>query len=162
MSARSAIRQPPAGTAQSPYVPLVGIAALLGIALLLVSMVRITGVGATKDPLAPVVVERDLRFEDRADGSIAVFDSDRSVQIDRVAPGTNGFLRGALRGLARERRREGIGPELPFRLTGHSDGRLLLTDPGTGHFIDLGSFGPTNAAAFAHLLPAAAGPAPHP
>ena len=75
--------------------------------------------------------------------------------IDTVAPGTNGFLRGTMRGLARERKRQGIGPELPFRLIGRADGRLTLEDPGTGRRVDLESFGPTNAAVFAQLMASA-------
>ena len=72
--------------------------------------------------------------------------------VETVAPGTNGFLRGTMRGLARERKRQGIGAELPFRMIGRADGRLTLEDPGTGRRVDLGSFGPTNAAAFARLM----------
>jgi putative photosynthetic complex assembly protein len=71
-----------------------------------------------------------------------------------VAPGTNGFLRGTLRGLARERKREGLDGTVPFRLSQTRAGHLLLTDPATGRFVDLGSFGPTNAAVFARLLTA--------
>ena len=66
--------------------------------------------------------------------------------------GENGFFRGALRGLARERRRAGLGSEQPFQLIGRADGRLTLTDPATGQRIDLESFGPTNAAVFARFM----------
>ena len=59
-----------------------------------------------------------------------------------------------MRGLARERKRQGIGPELPFQLVGRADGRLTLIDPGTGRRVDLESFGPTNAAAFVRLMAA--------
>ena len=62
-----------------------------------------------------------------------------------VAPGTNGFLRGVLRGLARERKLERSAIEPPFRLTRWADGRLSLEDPATGRRIDdLEAFGPTN------------------
>jgi hypothetical protein len=37
-------------------------------------------------------------------------------------------------------------------LIGHADGRLTLLDPMTGTRVDLGSFGPTNAAVFARFL----------
>ena len=66
--------------------------------------------------------------------------------------GANGFLRGTLRGLARERKRQGVGAEQPFRLIGRADGRLTLEDPATGRRVDLESFGPTNAAVFAQML----------
>jgi putative photosynthetic complex assembly protein len=57
-----------------------------------------------------------------------------------------------MRGLARERRRQGVGADIPFQLIGRSDGRLTLVDPGTGRRVDLESFGPTNAAVFARLM----------
>jgi putative photosynthetic complex assembly protein len=69
-------------------------------------------------------------------------------------PGTNGFVRGVLRGLARERRRQGLGSEIPFHLAQRADGRLTLVDPATERVIDLKAFGPTNTQAFARLLEA--------
>jgi putative photosynthetic complex assembly protein len=73
--------------------------------------------------------------------------------IDTLPPGSNGFVRGALRGLARERRRRGLGPEAaPMRLTQWSDGSLTLVDLATDVKIEVESFGPTNAAAFHELL----------
>ena len=62
--------------------------------------------------------------------------------------------------LARSRQRAGQGPEQPFVLTGHTDGRLVLLDPVTGDRINLESFGPTNAAVFAQLRPSAPVPTP--
>jgi putative photosynthetic complex assembly protein len=135
-----------------PKAPLVAIALLIGSTLLAVAAVRYTGIGMVSVPDAPVVAVRAFRFEDRQDGSIAVLDENGRDQVDSVAPGTNGFVRGTLRGLARERKRAGVGPEVPFHLVGHADGRLTLEDPGTGRRVDLGSFGPTNAAAFARLM----------
>jgi len=135
-----------------PRAPLVAVALLIGLTLLAVAGVRYTGMGVVIVPDAPTVAVRALRFEDRQDGSIAVLDANGEHQIDSVAPGTNGFLRGTLRGLARERKRAGVGPEVPFQLVGHADGRMTLKDPGTGRRVDLASFGPTNAAAFARLM----------
>jgi putative photosynthetic complex assembly protein len=74
--------------------------------------------------------------------------------VDVLPPGTNGFVRGVLRGLARERRRQEIGQQPPFRLTLWDDGRLSLEDETTGRRIELEAFGPTNLAAFARLLAA--------
>jgi putative photosynthetic complex assembly protein len=135
-----------------PRAPLIGIAVLLGTVLLFVGFVRLTGIGAERVVDAPTVVEKSLRFEDRSDGSIAVYDASRDVLIDTIAPGSNGFMRGTLRGLARERKRQGVGAEVPFRLVAHSDGRLTLIDTGTARRVDLDAFGPTNVAAFAQLL----------
>ena len=134
-----------------PRGPLLGAAALIAVALVAVAVVRITGVGASHVPDAPTVVTRELRFEDQADGSIAVYDN-RDNRLVETVTGTQGFLRGTLRGLARERKRQAIGAQQPFRLMGRADGRLTLEDPATGRRVDLESFGPTNAAVFAHLL----------
>ncbi|MGQ0700950.1 MAG: photosynthetic complex assembly protein PuhC [Panacagrimonas sp.] len=138
--------------ASFPRLPLYAAMALIGITLALVAAVRLTGVGDLRTPQMTIVAERELRFQDQRDGSITVHDAATDELIERVAPGTNGFLRGTLRGLARDRKRQGIGPLPAFLLTGRSDGRLLLEDPTTKRLIDLGSFGPTNAAVFARLL----------
>lgn len=143
-----------------PKLPLYSAGLLILAALLLVAGVRATGEGEVRTPQTAVVAERLLHFVDGPDGSIGVRDARDEHLIETVAPGTNGFLRGTLRGLARERKREGIGPEIAFRLTGRSDGRLLLEDPATHRLVDLGSFGPTNAAVFARLLSDNT-PAPH-
>jgi putative photosynthetic complex assembly protein len=132
--------------------PMMVIGSLLLVILGLVATVRLTGVGAIHVPDAASVSVREFRFEDRGDGSIEVLDARDGRLVERVAPGSNGFLRGTLRGLARERKREGVGPDLPFKLIGRADGRLTLEDPGTGRRVDLESFGPTNAAVFAKLM----------
>ena len=135
-----------------PRAPLFALGALVLASVLTVAAVRITGVGVVRVPDAPTVAVREFRFEDRPDGSIVVLDASGKQLVDTVAPGSNGFLRGTMRGLARERMRQGVGRELPFRMVGHSDGRLTLEDPGTGRRVDLGSFGPTNAAVFAQIM----------
>ena len=142
----------PFGDRPFPRPPLLGAAALVLAALLSVALVRTTGFGVSHEPVPASAVVRDLRFEDRPDGAIAVYDANADAPVQMVAPGTNGFIRGALRGLARERKRQGLGPDLPFRLSRTVDDRLLLEDPATGRVVDLGAFGPTNAAAFARLL----------
>ena len=67
-----------------------------------------------------------------------------------------GFVRGVMRGLARDRRARGIDNRPPFTLTLWRDGELSLTDTATGRTIELSAFGPTNRATFAALLPAQA------
>lgn len=131
---------------------LFGAAALLGLVLLSATAGRMTGVGTLHAPPAEARESRDLRFLDRADGAVAVYDADGERLLDVLAPGTNGFIRGVMRGLARERMLRGAGDEVPFRLLRGSDHRLLLSDPATGRLIGLDAFGSTNAAAFARLL----------
>jgi putative photosynthetic complex assembly protein len=133
-------------------VPLRAAMVLVLLSMLVIGVSRLTGIGFSHVPDAEAVAVRELRFEDRPDGSIAVIDARAGRELDTVAPGSNGFLRGTLRGLARERKRMSLGPEIPFRLLGRSDGRLTLEDPATGRRVDLESFGPTNAAVFARLL----------
>ena len=136
-----------------PRLPLAAMGALVLVTLIGVAVVRLSGVSASQQADAPTTAERTLRFQDRSDGGIAVLDARSGAVLEVVAPGTNGFLRSAMRGLVRERKRQGQGPEMPFQLLGRADGRLTLQDPGTGRRIDLESFGPSNAAAFARLLP---------
>ena len=147
----------PSPSSTTPIVPLVAMAALVLSCLVGVSAVRLTGLSTVQQADAATLSMRQLRFEDRADGSIAVLDADSGSLLATVAPGTNGFLRSAMRGLVRERKRQGLGPETPFELLGRVDGRLTLVDPGTGRRIDLESFG-TNSAVFAQLLPTSGDP----
>lgn len=105
---------------------------------------------------AAIVAERALRFEDLQGGDIGIFDDASGERIDTLAPGQDNFMRGMVRALVRERRKAGIGRELPFHLSLHGDGHLLLADPATGERLDLGSFGSENISDFARLLPAGA------
>jgi putative photosynthetic complex assembly protein len=107
----------------------------------------------TFPPTATVLASRDLRFEDRPDGSIAVTNATDGALVQMLAPGSNGFIRATLRGIVRERKLEDIGQAPPFRLTAYADGRLTLEDLATGRRIDLEAFGHTNLAAFTRLLP---------
>ena len=70
--------------------------------------------------------------------------------------GEQGFLRGVLRSLMRERRRSGLDLRAPLALLARPDGRLTLSDPSTGQRIDLESFGPSNLAVFAPWVAAPA------
>lgn len=134
-----------------PRGALAGAAGLVVIALSGAAYGRLTGQSATAPPAASVVASRSLRFADRADGAVVVTEAGGGP-VAVVAPGTNGFLRGVLRGLAQERLRQDAGAATPFVLTRWSDGRLSLTDPVTRRSIYLEAFGPSNVAPFAVLL----------
>ncbi len=129
---------------------LVGIGVLVLAVLIAVAAVRWSGASA-REPDAPSVATRLLRFEDRPDGSIAVIDARSGATLERLR-GEQGFIRGALRALTRERRMRDVGPTPPFELAARADGRLTLVDPSTGARIDLESFGPANAGVFARLM----------
>ena len=131
---------------------LVSAAALLGFVLAATGAARLTGTGRDGTPAGTPVASRLLTFADRADGAIVVQDPAARKVVAIVEPGTNGFVRGTLRGLARERRQHAVGAEPPFRLTHWTDGRLSLDDTATGRRIDLEAFGPSNALAFARFF----------
>ena len=139
-----------------PRRALIGIGVVLFSTVIAAGAVRLSGT-SIREADGVALVSRWLRFEDRPDGSVVVIDADSKAIIHTVT-GENGFFRGTLRGLARERRRNGLGSEQPFELIGRADGRLTLVDPATGQRIDLESFGPTNAAVFAQLLHASPPP----
>lgn len=126
------------------------IGALVLAALLGTAAVRLSGTAISEPDAKPVAI-RALRFEDGADGSVVVTDG-ASGQTVATITGEQGFLRGTLRALARERKRIGAGSQAPFELVLRSDARLTLMDPVTQQRIDLESFGPTNAGVFARLL----------
>jgi putative photosynthetic complex assembly protein len=138
---------------QAPSLPLTAMAVLVLCSVIGVAAVRLSGDSAVQQADAPTVSVRTLRFEDQDNGSIVILDAAQGGTLYTVPPGTNGFLRSTVRGLVRERKRQGLGAETPFVLVGHDDGRITLQDPGTGRRIDLESFGPTNSGVFAQLLP---------
>ncbi len=100
-----------------------------------------------------VVETRSLRFTDRADGALVIDDVGRGTTAAILPHGVNnGFIRGVLRGMARDRLLRHVGRAAPFTLTLFADDALTLSDPSTGRNIELGSFGPTNRQSFADLL----------
>jgi putative photosynthetic complex assembly protein len=105
----------------------------------------------TREIDAQAVITKQLRFEDRSDGSIAVI-SATDGRVVKVIEGEAGFVRGILRAMARERRIKEVNQAIPFELIARADGRLTLLDPATGNRIDLESFGKDNVIEFAVLL----------
>jgi len=141
---------PPADPHRIPPGVLKAIGLLLLVTVGAVAAVRLSGV-PIRAPDAQATETRALRFEDRADGSVAVIDFATRAEVARLA-GEGGFARGALRALARERKLRGLDGSEPFLLIARADGRLTLDDPATGQRIDLESFGPMHAGTFARLL----------
>lgn len=135
-----------------PRTALIGAGALLMVTLLAAGGSRLAQNGATQWSTDEPAFSMALRFEDQADGSVAVFLDDDAQALVAAEPGGSGFIRGVLRGLGRERKLLGISASEPYRLMSWSDGRLALSDPATGINIDLESFGATNKEAFARLM----------
>jgi putative photosynthetic complex assembly protein len=133
---------------------------LIGFAVIVISSIALAGIGRQtgiydNTPKSTPVVARDLFFRDQPDGSVLVFDARfPQAPIEVVPPATNGFLRATVRGLARQRLRQDVGPAIPFRLTEWADGRLTLEDPVTHRKVEMEAFGITNEEAFARIITA--------
>jgi putative photosynthetic complex assembly protein len=148
----------PTKSAAVPKPALVGIFLMLGFTFLATIGGKTFDIGTVKNPEAEVAVVRELRFEDRESGALLIFEGDTDDLVYAIEPGTNsGFVRGVLRGFARERHRSGVGSEPPFLLSALVDGRMFLEDPETGRKVPLDGFGRTNAEAFARILVAKGG-----
>lgn len=150
----------PAARGATPYrivspLLLASAGSMVAAALLATFIGAAVGTGPAQ-PDGAADAERLLRFADREDGAVIV--ADAAGQVLDVVTGQQGFLRGTLSGLTRIRRTEGIGQDPPFRLAALAGGRLVLTDTATGKTVELGAFGPTNAAVFARMLTLAPGP----
>jgi putative photosynthetic complex assembly protein len=138
-----------------PHGALLAIGTLIGISLLLVMYGKFTGnTESTKLVSDETVIEqnRDLRFVDQEGGVVVVYDATDHSKVHTLAPGTENFIRGVLRGLVRERRSLELGDESPFRLMNIGNGQLVLQDLATNRQINLNAFGQTNASSFAQLL----------
>ena len=123
---------------------------IIAFSLISVGLIRITGNGPDQLAAAPTV-QRSLLFQDYKDHGVLVADGLTGEKLT-VLYGEQGFVRGALRALSRERHSRGIGSDKPFDLIARVDGRVTLMDPSTGQRVDLESFGPTNTAEFSRFL----------
>ena len=129
----------------------IGFALFLIACLALVAWVRWTGPAPTDNISARAEQVRTLRFVDQDDGSIQVIDATTGADVHNFE-GEQGFVRGTLRALVRDRRLQGLGADQPFELIAHDAGRLSLRDPATGSTIALESFGSKNTGVFARLM----------
>lgn len=144
-----------------PRGPLLGALAVVLVAGSAAIAARVFGVGATREgtpatgaAAAAPVERRVLRFADAPDGGILVYDARSNTLATRLAPGGDGFLRGALRAMTRGRMLAGVGQAPPFVLTRWTDGRLTIDDVSTRMHIAVSSFGPTQVASFERLMAA--------
>lgn len=115
-----------------------------------ITLAAVSGKPGSSAQRASQVIE--LRFEDRQDGALAVLDGSTERELVVLAPGSNNFIRGVLRGMFRVRKLEALGRDVPFRLAADASGKLTLEDRELGRRVELDSFGPDNAAAFRDLL----------
>lgn len=133
---------------------LIAALAFIAASIALVAFGRYTGIGTVRITEGAPIAMRDLAFFLQDDGRLRVVDVQTGDRIAALEPKDDGFIHGAMRGLARERKVRGGAADAPWRLIEWDDGKLTLSDVATGLRIDLNAFGPTNRGAFARLLDA--------
>ena len=140
-----------------PKGALVAVGALLALTVGGTAAVRLVRASAPAPVIEapPAVAAVSLNFADAADGSVHVLNAASGATVAVLAPDTNGFVRGVMRGMARDRMSRHIGAAPPFRLSRDREGKLWLQDTATRRLIDLDAFGDGNRAAFAGFLPGA-------
>ncbi len=104
-----------------------------------------------------VIEKTSLIFKDDTNGDIlieVVTDTinAKEAKYQMRLSGEQGFVRGTLRALARERKSRNLSRDVPFDLELHQDGRLSIKDPLTNSFIALEAFGPDNVDVFLKIL----------
>lgn len=134
-----------------PKALLMACAALVVLALLGVSVVRLTGSAHTSDWRPLTVDTLSFRFADGENGEILALNADTGAVVHTWAPETGGFVRTSLRSMALDRAQDGVGAGPPFSLHLTDNGRYILEDPATGQWISLDAFGRDNVAKFARL-----------
>lgn len=138
------------GSEPFPRGPLLAAGLLVAASITLAALGSIARVGRTELPPGTPVASYDMRFAAQPDGTLNVATPDgRPLAVLPV--GRDGFVRGVLHSIARERRRASAPADAPLRLTRFTDGRIALIDPATGQRFDIDVFGPTNAESFARL-----------
>lgn len=129
-------------------------AALVGLSILAASLARVNrGVDEVSlvDASTPATL-RELRFVDRTGGGVEVFDALTRESLGILEVGKDGFVRGVMRALARQRRLKNISRETPVQLIQIDGHGLVLFDPATGQRVYLNAFGQTNVEAFTRFM----------
>jgi putative photosynthetic complex assembly protein len=135
-----------------PKLALFGALALLVFAIAATIFGKQTGIGTIRNPVMSPVAIRDLVITDMPGDRLSVVDAATGDRLEIIAPNKDGFIRGAMNGLRRERMLRGKPVDAPWRLIRWDNGRLTLSDTATGQRVELDAFGKTNAAAFARFL----------
>ncbi len=138
-------------TNRFPVSMLIAAGLLIGTSLAAVGWANMTGYTAVHRQASMVVAQQAVVFSDR-DGGVIVIKDETGKTLKVIQRGELGFVRAVLRGLARDRRARGVGPEIAFTVSRHADGSLTLDDPSTGRVVTLGAFGSTNSIVFTELL----------
>jgi putative photosynthetic complex assembly protein len=145
---------------QAPVIPrgaLVGAAILLTVTICGAAWTRWTDNTVATAPDVAAVSTLELRFADRDDGAIVVLEGgaiESPATLAVLPAGNDGFVRGVLRALARQRRLADHDGSAPLALTRWADGRLSIADPLTGAVVEINGFGSDNVRAFERVIDA--------
>ncbi len=126
--------------------------ALVAVSIVAASASVLFGSADKPSPKTPAVAEAALLFEDRPEGVVAVLDAQSGRSLIEYGENEAAFIRVVMRGVARQRRMRGEGPETPVVLSRHEDGQIWLHDPASDMRFYLDAFGRDNAGAFAEIL----------
>lgn len=102
--------------------------------------------------MGETLASRNLLFEDGDNGLVVIKDADTGITIEELHFGEGGFVRQVMRGFVRDRRRNGLGPDVPFQLSVTQNGIIAIYDPAMDRRLVLNAYGKDSAAAFAHLI----------
>ena len=134
--------------------PLIASGVLVAFVVAITAVAQTTGLGAWRAEVDEPVETLTLAFVDREDGAVLVYDAADGAHRWTYGAGQHGFVRGALRAVAHERKVAGLPDGAPFHVTRHADGKLSIADPLTGVRVVLNGFGAPNAEEFAWLFEA--------
>ena len=133
-----------------PLVMMAAAAALLTV--IVVAIAQWTGVEGLRSNDGAPDFAREIAFVPLGGDRIAVRNTTDEAVITTVEAGSDGLLRGALRGLSMTRDHAGQPLDAPYQLQRFSDDGVYLYDPLTNRSIRLESFGPLETGATADLL----------
>ncbi|WP_242467333.1 photosynthetic complex assembly protein PuhC [Thiocapsa imhoffii] len=131
---------------------LIALAALIAFTVLAVGIARLSGFDPSQEPRSPATVMRDVRFVDADNGFLQVYDFDTGELIEAIEPNEDGFLRGLLRTLLRERRLHQTDLDGPYRVSLRENGHFTIEDLSTDFYVDLRPFGRDNEAAIGRFV----------
>jgi putative photosynthetic complex assembly protein len=133
-----------------PLVMMAAGAALLTV--LVVAFAQWTGIGDLRANAGLPEFSQEIQFLPLEGDRIAVQNVADGSLITTVEAGTDGLLRGALRGLGMSRNHSGFDLAAPYQLQRFAEDGVYLSDALTGRSIRLDSFGPLETGATADLL----------
>lgn len=127
-------------------------AAIVVLTVVIVGVAQWTDTGTPGSNNGTLEFSQDLRFAPMDGGRIAVIDVATGDTVTMIEAGTDGLIRGALRGLGMSRDAAELDPNAPYQLQRFAESGVYLSDALTGRSIRLESFGPLETGATVDLL----------